>query len=72
MGGEQRKFWQEMVVEYEAVSKKIRDMEVRISQGNLLSTSEGVEFKEMKATRDRLIWSMGVEFPNLYSHHNRR
>ena len=65
----QSEFWKQIVNEYTEVSKKLRDFGIRISQGNLLNTDEGVEYRKLKETLDRLIWSMGVEFPNLHAHH---
>lgn len=69
MPSQQSEFWKTMVLEYDAVRKKIYDIDMRVSQGNLLSTTEGIEYDQLKHTRDRLIRSMGAEFPNLYQHH---
>lgn len=65
-----RDFWKQMVDEYTEVNKEIRAFGVRISEGNLLTTEEGARYRELRETRDRLIRSMGAEFPNLFAYYN--
>jgi len=63
----ERQFWKLLITKWNAVSAGIHHYEVIIGNGNLLNSDDSKELQSLYEDRQRLLWSMGVEFPKMYA-----